>query len=93
MAFHTIGMTIIAFGRISVAETAGKSKRDIGLEYVLESLIEIFHKTSEAVIDIGDWGLGIWYLGLRIADCGLVESLCSINYNGKNSLNLKLCLT
>ncbi len=30
MVFHTIGMTIIAFGRISVAETAGKSKRDIG---------------------------------------------------------------
>jgi len=24
-------MTIIAFGRISVAETAGKSKRDIGI--------------------------------------------------------------
>lgn len=68
MVFHTIGMTIIAFGRISVAETAGKSKRDIGLEYVLESLIEIFHKTSEAVIDIGDWGLGIWDCGLRIVD-------------------------
>jgi hypothetical protein len=69
----------MAYWRISVSETAGKSKGDIGLEYVLENLIEIFHKTAEAAIGTGD--------------CGLVESLCSINYNGQNSLNLKLRLT
>jgi hypothetical protein len=31
----------------------------------------------------------IWDFRLRIADCGFVESLRSINFNGQNSLNLK----
>jgi hypothetical protein len=75
VAFHTIGMTIIAFGRISVAETAGKSKRDIGLEYVLESLIEIFHKTSEAVIGIGNLRFRIADFGLRIGGIAMLYQL------------------
>jgi hypothetical protein len=35
----------------------------------------------------------IWDFRLRIADCGFVESLRSINFNGQNSLNLKLYAT
>jgi hypothetical protein len=34
----------------------------------------------------------IWDFRLRISDCGFVESLRSINYNGQNSLNLKFKL-
>jgi hypothetical protein len=40
-------MTIMAYWRISVSETAGKSKGDIGFEYVLENLIKIFIKLQK----------------------------------------------
>jgi hypothetical protein len=71
----------MAYWRISVSETAGKSKGDIGLEYVLENLIKIFHKTAEAAIGTGDLRLGLgnlFFIEVRSIQQSKIQNLQSL---------------